>query len=83
MWIISGADLSPLACLVTAIMLANEIRDHHSDARVGSSTLVVRSGTAVGKLLYTASITVLSLWSSPIFAGESHRVLAVFASLLW
>ena len=73
----------PLACLVTAIMLANEIRDHHSDARVGSSTLVVRSGTAVGKLLYTASITVPFL---VVLANIRWRILptaslAVFASL--
>gem|GEM_PF-2579048 len=46
----------PIAVLVTAILLANEIRDREVDQALGSITSVVRLGAAQGKRLYAACL---------------------------
>lgn len=57
----------PIACLVTAIMLANEIRDYHSDKLSGSTTLVVTIGTSGGKLLY--GLCLLGAYATILFGA--------------
>jgi 1,4-dihydroxy-2-naphthoate octaprenyltransferase len=47
----------PVGLWVAAIMLVNNLRDHHSDADCGKRTLVVRFGVRFGRLLYGTLIT--------------------------
>jgi 1,4-dihydroxy-2-naphthoate octaprenyltransferase len=47
----------PLALLVTAILAANELRDHGEDAAKGSTTFTVRLGERFVGVLYHALIT--------------------------
>ena len=47
----------PLAFLVTAILAANELRDHKEDNAAGSITFTARLGARVGTILYYALIT--------------------------
>ena len=47
----------PVGLWVAAIMLVNNLRDHHSDADCGKRTLVVRVGGRFGRLLYGTLIT--------------------------
>lgn len=47
----------PLALLVTAILAANELRDHREDTEAGSITFTVRLGARVGAMLYYALVT--------------------------
>ena len=47
----------PLALLVTAILAANELRDHREDAKAGSITCTVRLGERFGALLYYVLVT--------------------------
>lgn len=47
----------PLALLVTAILAANELRDHREDAAAGSITFTVHLGARFGAVLYYALIT--------------------------
>ncbi len=73
----------PLAFLVTAIMLANEIRDYHRDRLSGSVTLVGLVGPPAGGMLYS---TCLILPFGTVCLGVMHSILpptclAVFVCL--
>lgn len=61
----------PLALLVTAILAANELRDHKDDAAAGSITFTVRLGARFGTVLYFSlvilpylCVTLSVLWLS-------------------
>ncbi len=48
----------PVACLATAILVVNNLRDIATDARAGKRTLAVRIGAAATRLQYAALVAV-------------------------
>jgi 1,4-dihydroxy-2-naphthoate octaprenyltransferase len=46
----------PVACLVTAILVVNNVRDIPSDAKAGKRTLAVRLGERAGRIEYVALV---------------------------
>ena len=57
----------PVACIVTAILVTNNLRDIETDRKAGKRTLAVRLGPAGAKLEYVALLAVayavpLALW---------------------
>lgn len=70
----------PVGCLVTAILVANNLRDIPSDAAVGKRTLAVRLGDGRTRFLYVA-LVVLAFVLTPLVAGLGERPAAA-ASLL-
>lgn len=73
----------PLALLVTAILAANELRDHKEDTAAGSITFTVRLGTHFGAMLYYALVTLPYLCVSLgiLWLAVPQSALLVFLSL--
>jgi 1,4-dihydroxy-2-naphthoate octaprenyltransferase len=71
----------PVACLVTAILVVNNLRDIGTDARSGKRTLAVRIGAGATKLEYLLLIGVafLSIPELAILAGP--RILFALGAL--
>lgn len=55
------------SCLVTAILLANNLRDIRMDSAAGFTTLPMRMGAARAKKLYAALL--VTAFAAPLFAG--------------
>ena len=78
---LSLAASLPVACLVTAILVVNNLRDIDTDARAGKRTLAVRLGAAAARIEYVSLVTLaflLPLLLAP-FAGA--RVLVALGAL--
>lgn len=71
----------PVACLVTAILVVNNLRDIPTDARAGKRTLAVRLGARATRLEYTALVA-LAFLALPALQAETGRlVLLALAAL--
>lgn len=73
----------PIGCLITAILVVNNLRDIETDARAGKRTLAVLIGPKYTKLQYTALLT-LSYSAAPLLwlgFGLGPAVLLPFISL--
>jgi 1,4-dihydroxy-2-naphthoate octaprenyltransferase len=58
---VTGLSLAvslPVACLATAILVVNNLRDIGTDARAGKRTLAVRIGAAATRLQYAALVSI-------------------------
>ena len=70
----------PMGCLVTAILVVNNLRDIDTDRTAGKRTLAVRIGTGATRWEYTALIAVayampVVIWASGIVrAGSTARL---------
>jgi len=65
----------PVACLVTAILVVNNLRDIPSDARAGKRTLAVRIGARATRLEYVLLISLAFLFVPWIAAATGARAL--------
>ena len=63
-----------VGALATAILVVNNLRDRHTDARVGKRTLAVRFGASFARLEYTALLAVAYViaasagWVAPLLS---------------
>ncbi len=73
----------PLALLVTAILAANELRDHKEDAAAGSFTFAVHFGERFCAVLYRALVTLpyLCVIISVLWLSLPPTTLLVFVTL--
>jgi 1,4-dihydroxy-2-naphthoate octaprenyltransferase len=84
---LSGLALAasiPVGCLVTAILVVNNVRDLESDARVGKRTLAVRMGRRATRVYYATLLGVAYLGALALgFAvGVPRAALFPLASIL-
>jgi 1,4-dihydroxy-2-naphthoate octaprenyltransferase len=84
---LSGLALAasiPVGCLVTAILVVNNVRDLDSDARVGKRTLAVRMGRRATRVYYATLLGVAYLGALGLgFAvGVPRAALFPLASIL-
>ncbi len=61
----------PIGCLVTALIVVNNLRDIDSDTRAGKGTLAVRIGEAATRREYTALILAAYLLLIPLALASS------------
>jgi 1,4-dihydroxy-2-naphthoate octaprenyltransferase len=61
-------------CLVTAIMLINNLRDVEMDRRAGFVTLPMRTGAPAGRLLFALLFAVAYLIPAVLFAAGTFRM---------
>ncbi|MCK9524758.1 MAG: prenyltransferase [Limnochordia bacterium] len=73
----------PLGLLVTAILAANELRDHKEDAAAGSTTFTVRFSAPFSAALYRALVTLpyLCVSISVLWLSLPPAALLVFLAL--
>jgi 1,4-dihydroxy-2-naphthoate polyprenyltransferase len=68
----------PVACLATAILVVNNLRDIPSDARAGKRTLAVRIGARATRLEYVLLISLAFLFVPWIATATGARALLAF-----
>jgi 1,4-dihydroxy-2-naphthoate polyprenyltransferase len=71
----------PVGSLGTALLVVNNLRDAHTDAKAGKRTLIVRLGTGAGKAEYLALLA--AAYATPIVLfGRGMASAWVFLALL-
>ncbi|HVA81324.1 MAG TPA: 1,4-dihydroxy-2-naphthoate polyprenyltransferase [Candidatus Binataceae bacterium] len=65
--LLSLAASAPIACLATAILVVNNLRDIETDRSAGKRTLAVRFGSAFARTEYTA-LVITALLAAPVLA---------------
>ena len=72
----------PVSCLVSLILLANELRDYDSDTRYGIRTLAVRIGYRSATVLYFVLLGLAYAGPAALhFAGRWPRPLLVYLAI--
>jgi 1,4-dihydroxy-2-naphthoate octaprenyltransferase len=78
---LSLAASLPVACLVTAILVVNNLRDIVTDARAGKRTLAVRLGAAAARAEYVSLVTLAFLLPLALAPFAGPRVLLALGAL--
>jgi 1,4-dihydroxy-2-naphthoate octaprenyltransferase len=78
---LSLAASLPVACLVTAILVVNNLRDIVTDARAGKRTLAVRLGAAAARAEYVSLVTLAFLLPLGLAPFAGPRVLLALGAL--
>jgi 1,4-dihydroxy-2-naphthoate octaprenyltransferase len=79
--VVSLAASLPVACLVTAILVVNNLRDIVTDARAGKHTLAVRFGAAAARAQYVSLVTLAFLLPLLLACLAGPRVLLAFGAM--
>lgn len=75
-----GASL-PIGCLITNILVVNNLRDRHTDARVGKRTLAVRLGRRGAEIEYIGLYTLAYVTPIVLLAFHGLHVAALLPLL--
>jgi 1,4-dihydroxy-2-naphthoate polyprenyltransferase len=78
---LSLAASLPVACLVTAILVVNNLRDIATDARAGKRTLAVRFGAAAARVEYVSLVTLAFLLPLLLAHVVGPRILLALGAL--
>jgi 1,4-dihydroxy-2-naphthoate octaprenyltransferase len=78
---LSLAASLPVACLVTAILVVNNLRDIVTDARAGKRTLAVRFGAAAARGEYVSLVTLAFLLPLLLAYVAGPRVLLALGAM--
>ncbi len=78
---LSLAASLPVACLVTAILVVNNLRDIVTDARAGKRTLAVRLGASAARAEYVSLVTLALLLPLLLAPFVGPRVLLAHGAL--
>ncbi len=78
---LSFAASLPVACLVTAILVVNNLRDIVTDARAGKHTLAVRFGAAAARAEYVSLVTLAFFLPLLLAHFAGPRVLLALGAL--
>lgn len=76
LWPLAVASSIPVACLATAILVVNNLRDANTDRVAGKRTLAVRLGSGFARAEYVALVAVAFL-ATPVMAAMGGRGLLI------
>lgn len=74
----------PVACMVTAILVTNDLRDVEEDRNSGKGTFVTKFGPRAGKLLWSVLVLVaVGTLIGLVLSGQALTVLVPLLALWW